>query len=183
MQKSLCIICLLLLVAGVPFAAFANPLQDGDVPVDYCSSLRLPGNCKPAPLSAEDNAREATLSGNQLEFKRKLKLPAQAVVNADNACEAEISISYAQRNDKVKVESEIRNDTCAASHGEYVVRMHTLNMQGESKTTAFPAQWSRLDAAPLHRTNYYPMGDGKDLLWVRVKSNRKTRCFCAEPTE
>jgi len=158
--------------------AIADPIADGNIPVDVCDSLRLAGKCKPSPLSTESNMREQKIRGRKMEIKRKIALPAQPMPVGIDACEAHFDISYAQMNDKVKVETSVRNDTCAASHGDFSLRIRTLAQTGKTLTRSFSESWSRPDKEGVLLTKYYPMGSSRDLIWVRVNSNRKTACAC-----
>ena len=158
--------------------AFADPLADGDIPVDLCDSLRIAGKCRPAPLSAEDNMLEKKIPGKKMEIKRKLTLPAQTQKLGAAQCEAHFNTSYLQMNDQVKVETTVKNDTCGASHGVFSIRLRTLGPTGEPLTQSFSEAWSRHNKETALVTSYYPMGSSTDLIWVRVHSNRKTACTC-----
>ena len=156
----------------------ADPLVHGEVPVDVCDSLRLPGKCKPAPLSTKDNMRKDKIPAKTLEFKKKMTLPPQEIKTTSGICEAHYRITYAQMNEQVKVETSIENKSCAASHGEYSLRIRTLSETGEAITRSFDSSWSRPDDQNVVLTNLYPMGNSRDLIWVKVRSRPKTSCFC-----
>jgi len=123
----------------------ADPLVHGEVPVDVCDSIRLPDKCRAAPLSTEGNLREEQIPGKTLVFKKRMTLPAQELKNETGTCEAHYRISYAQMNDRVKVETSIENKSCAASHGQYSLRIRSILETGETVTRSFDNSWSRQD--------------------------------------
>lgn len=101
-------------------------------------------------------------------------------------CEADVSISYMQMYDRVRVRTRVDHDGCAASSGDYVIRLRTASDDGATDTRSFDETWQRDDAAPLEITSYYDMDPERRLLWARVNTSRKTNCRClddaAEPS-
>ena len=97
-------------------------------------------------------------------------------------CEADISISYVQMYDRVRVRTHVEHDGCPASSGDYTVRLRTAG-EGETDTRSFEETWQREDAAPLETTTYYPMNPDHRLVWAQVKTSRKTNCRCDEPAD
>ena len=93
-------------------------------------------------------------------------------------CEGHFAISYFQAGDQINVDTEIKNDTCAASHGEYLLRVRTIDATGVSITRSFPESWSRQQEGIVRVTKSYSMDGGQSLVWVRVNSQRKTACRC-----
>ena len=158
--------------------SYANPLEDGDIPVDLCDSIRLKGKCKPAPISAEDNMRTESIEKGQIQFTRKIALPTQTSPRTSAFCEAYFEISYFQADDQIRVNTEIKNDTCAASYGDYSLRVRTIDRSGESLTRTFFESWTRQEEGTVRITKNYPMEGDQSLVWVRVNSNRKTACSC-----
>jgi hypothetical protein len=158
--------------------ASAGSLADGDTPVDNCDSLRLPGRCTPAPLSAEHNMPKVKIPGRKMEITRKLTLPAQPTNVGTSNCEAHFNTSYLQMNDQVKVVTTVKNEICGASHGVFTLRLRTLTETGETLTRSFSESWMRRNEEAALVTTYYPMQGSTDLIWVRVGSSRKTACLC-----
>lgn len=156
----------------------ADPMADGDIPVNLCDSFRLPGRCIPAPLSAEDNMREAKIEQKGIEITRKLTLGPQPVHANPSACEARFEIQYFQADDRIKVDTEVTNETCQASRGEFSLRIRTVDPSGAVATRSFPESWLRHGTGTVQMTKYYPMGGGQNLVWVRIDSSRKTGCTC-----
>jgi hypothetical protein len=156
---------------------YADPLGDGSIPVDRCDSLRL-DKCRPAPQSTEHNTPKIEIKQHKPQIKRSLSLPEQSASLEDGACEAHFNISYMQMHDQIKVETSVRNTICAASGGDYALRIRTVSESGDAQTQSIVQSWSRLDGKDWVETDYYPMDPNSRLLWVRVKSNRKTACLC-----
>lgn len=158
--------------------AVADPLSNGDIPVDNCELAHVRGTCKPAPLSAEDNMQEKRITMGEIQFKRKLTLPEQELKYADGTCEAHFAISYFQAGEAIKVDTEVTNESCEASGGEYELRVRAVDGSGDSLTRSFSEVWSRTESEAVKLQSSYPMLDAERLVWVRVKSNAKTACQC-----
>ena len=93
-------------------------------------------------------------------------------------CHAELSISYAQMHERIGVDLTVANDDCAASAGDYTLKVRSSNADGEYRTRTFEERWTRHDAEPVELRRYYPMDGDTTLRWVRVNSSRKTNCRC-----
>ena len=93
-------------------------------------------------------------------------------------CRADVSISYVPMYDKVRVETTVEHDGCAASSGDYTLSLRTRDPQGDVTTQDIPESWRRTDAAPVDRTKVYPLDPERELIWVRVRTARKTNCRC-----
>lgn len=165
------------LLLHCPFVV-ADPVVHGDTPVDVCDSLRLADRCKPAAGSVEDNGRQVTIEAKRVEVTRTIDLPPQQMQGRSDVCDARFSVSYFQADSQIKVDTQVQNETCGASHGDYALRIRTTNQSGESVTRSFSETWSRIDNVDVQAKKHYPMEGGKKLLWVRVHSNRKTGCTC-----
>ena len=93
-------------------------------------------------------------------------------------CEAGVSISYAQLNTQVSVETTVDHDGCAASGGDYEVRLRTVDVDGDVETRTFAESWSRTDAKPMTTTKLYDIGSGRRLVWAQVSTAPATNCRC-----
>jgi hypothetical protein len=124
-------------------------------------------------------AADAPVTGPGVEIPKKLHLPEQSPHFDPTACIARYTVAYAQMYDKVRVKTKITNEDCAESSGRYTLRLRTVDEQGETQTRTIVEDWQRDSAKPLEQTRYYPMDGNSDLIWVKVKSNRKTSCVCA----
>lgn len=93
-------------------------------------------------------------------------------------CRAELSISYAQMHERIGVDLTVANDDCAASTGDYTLKVRTSNADGEYRTRTFSERWLRHDAEPVDERRYYSMDGDTTLRWVRVNSSRKNNCRC-----
>ncbi|MCZ6852305.1 MAG: hypothetical protein O7G86_00175 [Gammaproteobacteria bacterium] len=104
----------------------------------------------------------------------KITLPAQEY--RDN-CSAEIYLRFQQRNTQARVITEIKNETCAASAGDYQLVLRINDPDGERQTLRFSEEWSRDDALLIETTKFYEIGDNVDLRSVRLKGSS---CRCAD---
>jgi hypothetical protein len=127
-------------------------------------------------MSPEYNQLQAATGGQTLKFKRSLELPEQTAY--DENCSAQFAISFSQMNDQVRVRSEVTNETCEASHGEFKLRVRYTDAQGEIQTTDHTEQWSRTDDAVVKQTHMYPIGEGSYKTRVGIRSQQKTACLC-----
>ena len=93
-------------------------------------------------------------------------------------CQADLSISYAQMYDKVRIDTTIRHDGCPASSGDYRIRMRTRAEDGEINTHEFHESWSREVAETIEIRKDYPMGADPDLVWARVQTSHASNCRC-----
>jgi len=163
-----------------PNEVLADPVFDSGVPVDQCELAHIKGTCRPAPLSPEDNmAKGVITTGGKVQVKRTLTLPTQ-MLEAPGGCEASFKVDYFQAYDKVKVDTEVQHEGCVASFGEYELRVRTVDDDGETLTRTYSEPWSRAQPGKVTITKHYPMDGDDRLIWVRVKSNRKIGCTCAE---
>ncbi len=171
-------VLLLVLLLIPPSLSSANPLEDGDTPVDYCELARVKGTCRPAPLSSEDQMMEKRIPIGEIQVTRKLTLPDQPLQTSASACAAHFAISYFQSNDRIGVDTTVKNEDCVASRGEYELRIRTIDANGSSSTRTVAEQWVRSEPGDVSTTKFYSMNDATGLLWVRVNSNQKTACEC-----
>lgn len=93
-------------------------------------------------------------------------------------CRADVSLSYVPMYDKVRVEATIEHDGCTASRGDYTVRVRTRGSDGEVTTQVIDESWQRTDAGRVETTKVYPVDPERELVWVRVRTERKTNCRC-----
>ena len=91
-----------------------------------------------------------------------------------------VSISYAQLNTQVHVETTVDHDGCAASGGDYEVRLRTVDVDGDVETRTFAESWSRTDAKPMTTTKLYDIGSGRRLVWAQVSTAPATNCRCRD---
>ena len=93
-------------------------------------------------------------------------------------CEAQVSISYTQMYDRVRVRTHVEHEGCAASSGDYTIRVRTASDDGETDTRSFEETWQRENAEPLAITSYYDVDPERRVVWARVNTSRKTNCRC-----
>ena len=94
-------------------------------------------------------------------------------------CQADLSISYAQMYDKVRIDTTIRQDGCPASNGDYRIRLRTRAEDGAINNHEFQESWSRAEAGTIEIRKDYPMGPDPDLVWARIQTTHASNCRCA----
>ena len=127
----------------------------------------------------EADQKESLKVGGEVKTQYTLRLvPTQS---EGPRCEAEVEISYVQMHDRVRVETTVVNDDCAASSGRYRVRLRIRDEHGETQTQEFEESWARDDDALVMTTKHYPVAEGQELVWARVRTSPKTNCACTVP--
>ena len=124
-------------------------------------------------IKAEEN--ELTIDTNN-PFEKTMSLPDQPVT--DLLCDADVSISYSQMGDRVRVDAQVINEQCAASYGKYNVRVKTRDEDGETNMASHEESWSLDDASQLEATHYYDMNGDVELVWARIHAKPKDFCTC-----
>ena len=132
------------------------------------------GTFKETVLGEEKVAKAA----EGIEVKTKITLPQQGTTGL---CDADLSISYTQMNDRVRIVRNVANEDCPSSDGIYTLRIRTLGDDGEARTRTFEASWVLEDQNSDRREDYYSMDGDTRLIWAKVKTSRKTRCVCRTP--
>lgn len=160
---------LLLLVFGIPQIAL---IAMADPTYSECTSLYIKDKCEGYQEGKRKLERSATV-----EFKKIVKLPAQTI-EQPNACDARVSISYMQMNEKVRVDTTIVNEDCVVSGGDYTLLVRTIDEAGESHMRNITETWGRETAVPIELSKDYDLGSDVGLLSVKVRTSRKTACTC-----
>lgn len=123
-----------------------------------------------------DGEKEQSLElGGEIRHEYKLELKSTL---PQPECRADVSISYVPMYDKVRVETTVEHDGCAKSNGDYTVRVRTRGSDGEVTTQDIDESWRRTDAGRVESTKIYPVDPERELVWVRVRTERKTNCRC-----
>ena len=123
----------------------------------------------------EAEKEESLELGGEIRHEYKLELKSTL---PQPECRADVSISYVPMYDKVRVETTVEHDGCAASGGAYTLRVRTRGSDGEVATEDIIESWRRTDAGRLDSTSIYPLDPERELVWVRVRTERKTNCRC-----
>ena len=123
----------------------------------------------------EAEKEEALELGGEIRHEYKIELKPTMV---GPECQAQVSISYVPMYDKVRVETAVEHDGCPASSGDYTLRVRTRGTDGEVATQDIHESWRRTDAVRVDRTDVYPVDPERELVWVRVRTERKTNCRC-----
>ena len=92
------------------------------------------GTFKETVLGEEKVAKAA----KGIEVKTKVTLPQQGVTGL---CDADLSISYTQMNDRVRIVRNVANEDCPSTDGIYTLRIRTLGDDGEARTRTFEESW------------------------------------------
>ena len=123
----------------------------------------------------EAEKEESLELGGEIRHEYKIELKPTAV---GPECQAQVSISYVPMYDKVRVETAVEHDGCAASSGNYTLRVRTRGTDGAVATQDIQESWRRTHAVRVDRTDVYPLDPERELVWVRVRTDRKTNCRC-----
>jgi hypothetical protein len=141
----------------------------------------------PAWGASERTFKDVVFDGEQkrqikidgaIEYDYKLTLT--PTVQGGPSCLAEVAISYVQMHDKVRVDTTIEHDDCAASGGDYTLRMRSTDATGVAHVDEFEESWRRDDSAAVEIRRFYPVDPERELKWMRVRTSRKTNCQCIE---
>lgn len=120
---------------------------------------------------------ESSIRSPVLNFELNFKVTQKTAVRNADACNVDASISYIHVGSDVKVDTRIDNEVCAASHGNYTVRIKTVR-NGEDHVQSFTESWQRNNDSPVRITKFYEIQDDADLSWVRIRTDRETGCLC-----
>jgi|GEM_PF-6339913 len=125
--------------------------------------------------------KERSFAEKELTIEKKIELPYKAK-NTQNLCEAEFDLSYTQAVSKAKVNADISlidsATECPNAHGQYRVRVRSMDSQGKPRTQEFHESWQLGAERNLSQSHTYDLQTDPDLLWVRISSTPKTRCVC-----
>lgn len=122
------------------------------------------------PLGSREGRREMTTT---LEFETTTTITVPAIVI--ESCQAEVAISYYQRNTMARVETLIKNPGCPAAEGTYTLKASLRPDGGDLASIEFSEQWQGGEGAVIEFTRDYPIGDNVRLVSMRT---RDLRCTC-----
>ena len=134
----------------------------------------------PNPLGGGDymQGHEFTMRRTTARGERVIGTVTVAMAPRKPQCEAQVSISYVQMNTRVRVETTVENEGCAASSGDYALRLRTVDGDGEIETRTFAESWSRANTEPVTTAKLYDIGSGRRLVWAQVSTAPATNCRC-----
>ncbi len=132
----------------------------------------LPLFCLTLPAMAQE--RDATVIEHELTTT--ITLPAPQIQSLQ--CQAELAISYLQKNTIADVEGTLENNDCAASSGSYVLSVRTTDANGMMTTQEFPQTWAREDDQDVTFRYEFEIGENVELTRVRAQ---KVQCRCKAP--
>tara|TARA_Y100000310_G_scaffold337370_1_gene424277 strand:- start:1575 stop:2159 length:585 start_codon:yes stop_codon:yes gene_type:complete len=124
-----------------------------------------------------DKDHSSSIQPPVLNLELQAKFTEKAAVGNPDACNVDASISYMHLGSDIQVDTTIDNEVCAASHGNYTIRIKTVR-NGEDHIESITEPWERKNDSPITITKYYAMQDDADLSWVRIRTDRKTGCLC-----
>ena len=119
---------------------------------------------------------ETTTLRTEMELKLSIEIP--AIPSAQ--CAATTTTEYQQRNTAAHVDGTLEILDCAAAAGTFKVAVRVKDDAGEEKALEFDEVWQRNDDQDVSFTYDYPIGEGAELVSVRV---RGLTCTCADPPE
>lgn len=123
----------------------------------------------------EGEKEQSLQLGGEIRHEYKVELKSDL---PQPECRAEVAISYVPMYDKLRVETTVEHDGCAKSSGDYTLRLRTRGADGEVATQVIDESWRRTDAGRVESTKVYPVDPERELVWVRVRTERKTNCRC-----
>ena len=123
----------------------------------------------------EGKKQQAAELGGEIAYDYTLELKPTL---AQPECRADVSISYIPMYDKVRVDTTVEHDGCPASSGDYRLQIRTRGTDGETATNDVHESWQRTEAGSVVTTALYPLDIDRELVWVRVRTSRKTNCRC-----
>ena len=96
------------------------------------------------------------------------------------SCRASASLDYFQRGAQAEAEVRVDNPHCAKSSGSFAVEV-TIRADGanEPEKLRFDETWTRDDDQPVVLQRRYAIGDGVQLIRMRI---RGLTCACDEET-
>jgi hypothetical protein len=136
-------------------------------------------------LACVSHAQETTVehsktdSTAKIEGKMEIGYTVKLTMNPPESrrCQAQLQISYLQKNDMASVESTLNNDDCAASSGSYIVSVRIRDENSETRNIEYEETWQRDDIQPIAMKKEYFAGDNVDVIRVNTK---KLRCICTD---
>jgi len=90
-------------------------------------------------------------------------------------CEAQLLLTYSQKNTVAEVDTTLNNPDCGASRGDYTIRVRFRDENNELQSLEYPESWGREDDQPIEQRKEYFVGENVDLVSVR---SRKLQCKC-----
>jgi hypothetical protein len=133
-----------------------------------------------AALEDEYNrARGSDTAPPEPEVTVLLEAPAAQTIGPQ--CEASTLTEYQQRNNVARVSGKVSVSNCeAGTTGSFTLVARVRDDAGEIKPIEFNETWQRADPQDHSFTTEYPIGDGVELMNVRV---RNLKCTCAAPAQ
>ena len=128
----------------------------------------------------EAGKEESLELGGEINYEYKIELKPTLT---KPECRADVSISYVPMYDKVRVEATVEHDGCTTSSGDYTLRVRTRNPDGEVMTQDITESWRRTDPGRVESMKVYPLDPERELVWVRVRTARKTNCRCDDTVD
>ena len=127
------------------------------------------------PLPAQDSGRAIEGRDAKKTFSMTLKAEPSSAL-----CYPSTTVEYQQHGPNVAVSGAISVDDCDKASGRYQVSLGVRDDDGEMRNIDFDESWSRDNASPIALQKSYAIGDGVDLIRVRLRSKE---CLCAETAD
>lgn len=143
--------------------------------VSICSAQSQWGRSYDKP---KDKDEEPDTRVHTTEIPYSTTMPMKDLSVGDNKCQASVLLNYAQYNDRVKVESEIENTDCAASHGQFTMVVKSFDDNGEQYTDKYVEKWQREDSQSAINKHEYPLRENTQIKRVYTRTGFNDFCTC-----
>jgi hypothetical protein len=168
------LLCILVLVCT---DAFAQADRDWLYDKQRDTSSDLEYAARRTPRSQNTKEDKTVSIDTKLLVERLIQQP--KLEATELACFAEVSISYAQMDDKIEVDAQIDNQECSSSYGKYTIRVRTSDETGETTTVNHEQAWQLENASQKQIVHVYDMNGDSELLSARIQGKAGDFCRCA----
>ena len=116
----------------------------------------------------------------QTESLSKIQIKTRKIDNHD--CNARLTNTYLQLNQRAQVNTRIENSDCPRSSGKYTVRLRITDSRGEPRVIEHAEIWASDNGAPYETQLIYDIGENVELQKVTTLG---LSCVCdtAEQSE
>jgi hypothetical protein len=131
--------------------------------------------------AAESEEERSLIFKSSQSFEKTLKQPTPE--SAPKACEAQVALSYAQEDNRVRVEATISTNDCQTAKGAYRVLVKTKNaatdiLQSAINSESHREEWTLRDGSSITQINYYEIPDNSELVKAQLQLRQREACWC-----
>ena len=120
-------------------------------------------------------ARAQEDEGPKKHHEIRYKMTISTTPQENPRCEAQLLLSYIQKNTVAEVDTILNNPDCGASGGDYTIRVRFRDENNELQSLEYPESWRREHDQPIEQRKEYFIGENVDLVSVR---SSKLQCRC-----